>query len=242
MIGRVGEPPVPPLNLVGDFGGGGLMLAFGIVCGILEAERSGVGQVIDAAMVDGAALLAGMIHGLRSVGDWGPRGTNLLDTGAWFYEVYETADGGYISLGPIDERSCQELLRLTGLSENVDGGGPVPDQSDRDSWASMKHRMSALVRTKTRAEWCALLEGTDACFAPVLSPEEAREHPHIAGRQTFVEIDGVAQPAPAPRFSRTVPEVAGPPARPGQHTDEALADWGFAASEIAVSPEAGAIR
>jgi alpha-methylacyl-CoA racemase len=242
MIGRVHEPPVPPLNLVGDFGGGGLLLAFGMVCGLLEASRSGEGQVIDAAMVDGAALLAGMMHGLRASGDWGARGTNLLDSGAWFYEVYETADGGYISLGPIDARSCQELLRLTGLADDIDGGGPVPDQSDRGSWPAMKERMAAVIRTRTRDEWCALLEGTDACFAPVLGPDEAPEHPHNRERGTFTEVAGVVQPAPAPRFSRTAPQVAGPPPEPGQHTVEALSDWGFAAKEIAELQASGAVR
>lgn len=241
MIGRRGEPPVPPLNLVGDFGGGGMLLAFGIVCGILEASRSGKGQVIDAAMVDGAALLAGMMHGLRASGDWGERGTNLLDTGAWFYEVYETADGGYISLGPIDPKSCAEMLRITGLVDNVDGGGQVPEQSDRDSWPSMKRRMAALIKTKTRDEWCAALEGSDACFAPVLGPDEAPQHPHNRERGTFTELAGVMQPAPAPRFSRTAPEIAGPPPGPGQHTDEALSDWGFSAGEIASLRAAQAI-
>jgi alpha-methylacyl-CoA racemase len=242
MIGRIGEPPVPPLNLVGDFGGGGLLLAFGIVCGILEASRSGKGQVIDAAMVDGAALLAGMIHGLRASGEWGERGTNLLDTGAWFYEVYETADGGYISLGPIDEASCQRMLQLTGLADHVDGGGPVPDPSDRDSWPAMKRRVAALIKTRTRDEWCELLEGTDACFAPVLAPEEAPQHPHNRERETFTEIAGVVQPAPAPRFSRTIPQIAGPPPRPGQHTDEALSAWGFSTPEIAELRATAAIR
>jgi alpha-methylacyl-CoA racemase len=242
MIGRAGEPPVPPLNLVGDFGGGGMLLAFGIVCGILEASRSGHGQVVDGAMVDGAALLAGMMHGLRSSGDWGERGTNLLDSGAWFYEVYETADGRYVSLGPIDAKSCQELLRITGLVDDVDGGGDLPDQSDRSSWPAMKERMAAFMRTKTRDEWCALLEGSDACFAPVLGPEEAPAHPHNRERGTFTEVAGVVQPAPAPRFSRTVPEIAGPPPGPGQHTAEALSDWGFRAEEIAELRAKGAVR
>jgi alpha-methylacyl-CoA racemase len=193
-------------------------------------------------MVDGAALLAGMMHGLRAAGDWGERGTNLLDTGAWFYEVYETADGGYISVGPIDARSCGDLLRIIGLADDVDGGGPVPDQSDRDSWPSMKRRMAALIKTRTRDEWCALLEGTDACFAPVLGPDEAPQHPHNRERGTFTEVAGVVQPAPAPRFSRTVPEIAGAPPRPGEHTDEALTDWGFSADEIAGLRAAEAIR
>jgi alpha-methylacyl-CoA racemase len=242
MIGRVGEPPVPPLNLVGDFGGGGMLLAFGIVCGIVEASRSGQGQVIDAAMVDGAALLAGMMHGLRASGQWGERGTNLLDTGAWFYEVYETADGGYISLGAIDPKSSDELLRITGLADDLDGGGPVPDAADRDSWPSMKRRLAAVIGTRTRDEWCALLEGTDACFAPVLGPDEAPAHPHIRGRATFTEVAGVVQPAPAPRFSRTAPAITGPPTRPGQHTDDALSDWGFSDEDIAGLRAAEAIR
>ncbi|HEY7106348.1 MAG TPA: CaiB/BaiF CoA-transferase family protein [Acidimicrobiia bacterium] len=241
MIGRVGDPPVPPLNLVADFGGGGMLLAFGIVCGILEAARSGEGQVVDAAMVDGAALLAGMMHGLRSSGEWRERGTNLLDTGAWFYEVYETADGKYISFGAIDPKSCAEMARLVGLADDVDGGGPVPDVTNRDAWPAMKRRMAALVRTKTRAEWCALLEGTDACFAPVLDPDEARAHRHNRERGTFTDVAGVSQPAPAPRFSRTAPEVAGPPPAPGADTLQALADWGFSAAEIAELQRTGAV-
>jgi alpha-methylacyl-CoA racemase len=240
MIGRKGERPVPPLNLVGDFGGGGLMLAFGIVCGILEASRSGQGQVIDAAMVDGAAVLATMMYGLKSTGLWGERGTNLLDTGAWFYDVYETADGRYISVGSIEPHFLAELLRITGLAD--DGNGPLPEQNDRSTWPAMKERMAAVIRTKTRDEWCELLEGTDACFAPVLTPDEAPGYPHNAKRATFTKVGNVVQPAPAPRFSRTAPEIAGPPPRPGQHTDLALAEWGFADSEIAKLREAGAIR
>jgi alpha-methylacyl-CoA racemase len=242
MIGRAGEPPVPPLTLVGDFGGGGMLLAFGVVCGIVEAARSGRGQVVDAAMVDGAALLAGMMHGLRAAGQWGERGSNLLDSGAWFYEVYETADGRYVSLGAIDGGSRAELLRRTGLADDVDGGGPVPDADDRASWPAMKARVAALMRTKTRDEWCALLEGTDACFAPVLDPGEAPEHLHLRERGTFTEVGGVVQPAPAPRFSRTPGAVTAPPPAPGEHTGEALADWGFAPDEIAALRDGGAIR
>ncbi len=242
MIGRAGEPPVPPLNLVGDFGGGGLLLAFGMVCALLEASRSGQGQVVDAAMVDGAALLAGMMHGLRADGQWGERGTNLLDTGAWFYEVYETADGGFVSVGPIDERSCGELLRLTGLADDVDGGGPVPDQGDRSTWPAMKERLAAVFRTRTRDEWCEVLEGTDACFAPVLGPDEAPDHPQLRDRGTFCEVGSVVQPAPAPRLSRTPPAVQGPPPAPGEHTDAALADWGLAPDELATLHATGAIR
>ena len=240
LIGRKDEPPLPPLNLVGDFGGGGMLLAYGVVCGLLEASRSGQGQVIDAAMVDGAALLAGMIHGMRHSGIWGERGTNLLDTGAWFYEVYETSDGKYISFGSIEPQFFAEMVGLTGLAD--DGSGEVPSQHDVAGWPGMKERMAALVRTKTRDEWCRILEGSDACFAPVLNPDEAADHPHNAGRATFVRPDGVLQPAPAPRFSRTEPEIAGPPARPGEHTDSTLAEWGWADDEVAKLREAGAIR
>ena len=235
MIGRSDEAPTPPLNLLGDFGGGGMLLAFGIVCAIHEASRSGRGQVVDAAMVDGAAVLAGSIHGLRAGSDWGTwgaRGTNLLDTGAWFYEVYETADGGYVSLGAIDQAACREFLQRIGLADDVDGGGPVPDQMDRSTWPAMKRRVGALMRTRTRDEWCDLLEGTDVCFAPVLEPDEAARHPHLRERATFTEVDGVVQPAPAPRFDRTPAEISGPPPAPGAHTDEALADWGFSAAEV----------
>jgi alpha-methylacyl-CoA racemase len=242
MIGRAGEPPVPPLNLVGDFGGGGMLLAYGVVCGLLEASRSGQGQVIDAAMVDGAALLAAMMHGFRASGMWGERGTNLLDTGAWFYEVYETADGGHVSFGSLEPQFFQEMLRITGLTADADGRGAVPDPTDRSTWPAMKERMAALVKTRTRAEWCELLEGTDACFAPVLSATEAPAHPHNQQRGTFAEVAGVPQPAPAPRFSRTAPEISGPPTRPGQHTDEALRDWGFGNDDIAKLRHAGAVR
>jgi alpha-methylacyl-CoA racemase len=193
-------------------------------------------------MVDGAALLAGMMHGLRAGGDWGERGTNLLDTGAWFYEVYETADGGYVSFGAIDPRSAGEVLRITGLADDVDGGGRLPDHSDRTSWPAMKQRMAGVIATKTRDEWCALLEGTDACFAPVLGPAEAPDHPHNRERGTFTEVAGVVQPAPAPRFSRSTPAIAGPPPRPGEHTDEALADWGLSVGEIDELRAASAVR
>ena len=241
MIGRTGEPPVPPLTLVGDFGGGGMLLAFGVVCAITEAARSGRGQVVDAAMVDGSALLAGMVHGLRADGQWGERGTNLLDTGAWYYEVYETADGRHVSLGAIDERARADLLRRIGLADDADGAGPLPASDDRAAWPAMKARVATLIRTRTRDEWCALLEGTDVCFAPVLDPGEAPEHPHLRERGTFTEVGGVVQPAPAPRFSRTTPEVPTSPPAPGEHTAEALADWGFASDEIAFLRSQGAI-
>ncbi len=239
MIGRRGEPPVPPLTLLGDFGGGGMLLAFGVACALLEATRSGRGQVVDAAMLDGAALLAAMFQGMRASGEWSDeRGTNLLDGGAYFYEVYETADGRYISLGALDAKSFELMARLTGLAGD---GGPLPDPNDRSTWPSMKARLAALVRTRTRDDWSRLLQGSDACFAPVLEPGEAPDHPHNQERRTFVEVEGVVQAAPAPRFSRTVPGLPGRPARAGEHSEEALASWGFSAEEIARLRESGAV-
>jgi alpha-methylacyl-CoA racemase len=237
-IGRAGEKPVPPLNLVGDFGGGGLILAYGIVCALFEAKTSGQGQVIDAAMVDGAAVLSTFIYGLRAMGIWqDERGTNLLDTGAHFYDTYETADGKYVSIGSIEPQFYAELLRLTGLDKEE-----LPHQMDRSQWGPMRERLEKLFRTRTRDEWDAILESSpDVCYAPVLSMAEAPDHPHNKQRNTFVEVGGVVQPAPAPRFSRTPGAISGPPAHPGQHTDEALADWGFAADEIAKLRETGAI-
>ncbi len=241
LIGRVGDVPVPPVNLIGDFGGGGLLLAFGIVCGILEASRSGQGQVVDAAMVDGSALLTAMVWGFRADGHWGQRGTNLLDTGAWFYEVYETADGGHLSFGSIEAQFFAEMVRLTGLAADVDNRGPVPEQWDQETWPAMKERLAAIVRTKTRSEWTAIFEGTDACVAPVLSLDEASRHPHNVERQTFVEHEGVIQPSPAPRFSRTPVRIAGPPAAPGEHTEEALVEWGFSTGEVQELRGSGAV-
>jgi alpha-methylacyl-CoA racemase len=243
MIGRAGEAPVPPLNLVGDFGGGGMMMAFGMVCGLLEAKGSGKGQVIDAAMVDGAALLATMMFELAGQGAWAPeRGTNLLDTGSWFYEVYETRDDKYVSFGSIEPQFFAELMRLTGLADDVDSQGPVPAQSDRRTWPAMKERLAAIVRTRTRDQWCELMEGTDTCFAPVLGVDEAHLHPHNAHRGTFTEIGGVTQPAPAPRFSRSQTGPVAPAPQAGQHTDEILADWGFSPPDVVKLREAGAVR
>ncbi|MDQ2724199.1 MAG: CoA transferase [Actinomycetota bacterium] len=242
MIGLPGQPPVPPVNLVGDFGGGGMLLAFGMVCGILEASKSGQGQVVDAAMVDGAALLAAMMWGLKSAGMWGERGTNLLDGGAWYYGTYETGGGGFVSLGSLEPQFYAEMLRITGLDTDVDGGGSLPEPGDRASWPAMRQRLAAIMKSKSRAEWCTLLEGTDACFAPVLTMDEAPKHPHMAERRTFIDVGGVVQPAPAPRFSRTPGEVAGPPPRPGQDSEAALGDWGFSSEEIAELRDTGAIR
>src|SRR5438270_452946 len=233
---RVGERPVPPNNLVGDFGGGGLLLAFGLVCALLEASRSGQGQVVDAAMVDGAAVLSTMLHAFVAMGLWQDNpGHNLLDTGAHFYEVYETADGKFVAVGAIEHQFYEELLERTGLKDEE-----LPFQMDRGQWPSLKERFAALFKTKTRDEWQTLLEGTDACAVPVLSMTEAPSHPHNVARQTFVQRDGVTQPAPAPRFSRPTAGIAGPPPAPGEHTDDALADCGFTADDLAKPRETGA--
>jgi alpha-methylacyl-CoA racemase len=236
-IGPAGGPPVPPLNLVGDFGGGGMLLAFGVVAALLEAARSGVGQVVDAAMVDGAALLTTHVHELLAAGLWHEqRGGNLLDGGAPFYAVYETADGGHLAVGALEPEFYGELLQRLGL----DAAG-LPAQFDRDGWPALRERLAALFRTRTREEWTELLAGTDACVAPVLSLAEAPGHAHNRARGTFVELDGVVQPAPAPRFSRTPCDPPTPPARPGSHTDQALADWGVDPGEVARLRAAGAV-
>ena len=236
-IGRAGEKPVPPLNLVGDFGGGGMLLAFGMVCALLETSRSGKGQVVDAAMIDGAALLMMMIVGLRAGELWSDRrGENVLDGGAPWYDAYETADGGYVTIGAIEGRFYAQLLDRLGLA-----GEALPAQHDRAGWPLLRERFAAVLRTRTRDEWCSRLEGSDVCFAPVLTIGEAPRHPHHRARGAVVEIDGIVQPAPAPRFSRTAPDVpAGAPA-PGADTDAVLRDWGFADAEIARLRENGAI-
>lgn len=236
-IGRAGDRPVPPMNLIGDFGGGGMLLAFGVVCALLERERSGAGQVVDAAMVDGASLLATAIFGMLATGMWADeRGANLLDTGAHFYDVYETADGRYVSVGSIEPQFYAELLARAGLE-----GEELPAQMDRSRWPELKQRLGEVFRQKTRDEWCQIMEGTDVCFAPVLSLAEAPRHPHNEKRGTFIEVDGVVQPGPAPRFSRTRAEVTSPPAAPGQHTDEVLAEWGFSLDAIDKLRHASAI-
>ncbi|MGC1678570.1 MAG: CaiB/BaiF CoA-transferase family protein [Candidatus Binataceae bacterium] len=236
-IGRKGDAPVPPLNLVGDFGGGALYLALGVVAGLLEAQKSGKGQVVDAAMVDGAASLMTAIYGLRLSGVWNDkRGENILDTGAHYYEVYETKDAKHVAIGSIEAKFYDELLRLSGLK-----GQELPRQNDRASWPKMKQRLKALFLTKTRDEWCAIMEGSDICFAPVLSMDEAPHHPHNRHRGTFVESGGVTQPGPAPRFSRTPSKIQRPPARPGEHTEQALGEWGFSAGDLEGLRKSGAI-
>jgi alpha-methylacyl-CoA racemase len=236
-IGRKGEAPVPPLNLVGDFGGGGLYLALGVVAGLLEAQKSGKGQVIDVAMVDGAASLLTAVYGMHAAGMWvDRRGENILDTGAHFYDVYETSDGEYVAIGSIEGKFYAELLRLTGLE-----GQELPRQMDRTQWPALKKKLAEVFKTKSRAEWCKIMEGSEVCFAPVLNMAEAPKHPHNVHRGTFVEVEGVPQPAPAPRFSRTPSAIQRPPARPGEHTEEAMRDWGFSAAELEQLRGAGAI-
>lgn len=242
LLGRAGQPPTPPVNLIGDFGGGGMLLAFGMVAALLETTRSGQGQVVDAAMIDGSALLASMLWGFKADGHWGERGTNLLDTGSWYYDVFETSDGRWISIGSLEPQFFAELVRITGLADDVDGGGPVAAQGDRAAWPAAKARLAALIRTRTRDEWSALMDGTDVCFAPVLDLDEAPDHPHHRARDAFVRVGGVTQPAPAPRFSRTPGAVRGPAVPAGQDTAEVLADWGFEPADIDALRASGAVR
>ncbi|HEX8787225.1 MAG TPA: CaiB/BaiF CoA-transferase family protein [Telluria sp.] len=228
-MGRGDNPPAPPLNLVGDFGGGGMMLAFGVVCAVLEARSSGKGQVVDAAMTDGAALLGAMMYGLRAYGQWkDEREANLLDGGAPFYDSYACLDGKFIAIGAIEPQFYARLLQLTGATDPEFG-----KQWAQGRWPELKQKFAAMFATRTRDAWCALLEGTDACFAPVLGMGEAPLHPHNATRKTFIDVDGVTQPAPAPRFSRTAAEVGRPPPAPGQHGAEILADWGWSPETVA---------
>ncbi len=227
-IGRKGEPPVPPLNLVGDFGGGGLMLAFGVACALVESETSGKGQIIDAAMVDGSALLTTFIYGLKAGGFWNEgRGENLLDTGAHFYEVYETKDHKYLSVGSIEPQFYAELKRIASLEEK-----DFANQMDRNNWPEMKVKLAAIIKTKTRDEWATLFQGSDACVAPVLDFDEARENEHMKARGVFVESAGIVQPSPAPRFSRTPGDISMPPPAPGQHSTLVLEEFGFGEKEI----------
>jgi alpha-methylacyl-CoA racemase len=227
-IGRPDHNPVPPLNLVGDFGGGGMLLAFGTVCALFETRRSGKGQVIDAAMIDGAAVLMAFFYGQRASGKWtDARGSNYLDGGAHYYNTYETADGKWISIGSIEPKFYTlllEKLKIDDLEFKV--------QQNREKWPGFKKKLSDIFKTKTRNEWCEILEGTDVCFGPVLDMGEAFNHPHNLARKTFVEIEGVPQPAPAPRFSRTKPEIQGPVHTGEEYTKKALLDWGIPPDDI----------
>ena len=237
MIGREGGKPIPPVNLVGDFGGGGMLLALGICAALVETAKSEKGQIIDAAMTDGSALLSTMMHSFKAMGIWGDRGTNLLDTGAPFYDVFECADGEFISLGSIEPQFYSELLRITEIDQSEN-----PKQMDRTKWAEMKSKIGDAIKGKTRSEWEELMEGTDVCFAPVLSMDEAYAHPHNKERNTFIEIGGVMQPAPAPRFSRTPASVSSPPPHAGQHTEEVLAGLGLTKDEILMLREQNIIK
>ncbi len=239
-FGRADQPPTPPLNMVGDFGGGGMMLAFGVVCALLEAQRSGQGQVVDAAMVDGSAVLMSMFWAFSSAGlfDQNARGANLLDTGAHFYDVYRCSDGEYVSIGSIEPQFYAQLLELTGLSDDEEFAA----QMDSARWPHLKERLAEVFATRTRAEWCEVMERTDVCFAPVLTMAEAATHPHNVERSTFVDYGGVTQPAPAPRFDRSTAEIQSPPAHPGQHSRAVLADWGLEPGRIDGLIESGAVR
>jgi alpha-methylacyl-CoA racemase len=238
-LGPEGHAPVPPINLLADFGGGGSLVVMGILAALVERGRSGIGQVVDAAMVDGSAQLMSIFWGLDSMGAWGPRGTNLLDGGAHFYNVYETSDGGYVSLAAYEPKFYANFLRLVaplGLDDLAPAG-----QMDMAQWPALKHRLAEMFRTKTRDEWIAFFAGNEVCFAPVLPMSEARTHPHNVEREMFVDVGGSPHPAPAPRFSRSTTSVQGVPVKPGTDTDRALADWGFAASDIAQLKSDGAV-
>ena len=236
---RRGERPLPPMNLVGDFGGGATFLVMGVLAALLEARRSGTGQVVDAAMVDGAASLMTLTYGQVAMGLWDfdDPGGNMLDTGAPFYDVYECADGEFLALGAIEPQFYAQLLEGLALTDD-DLPGPRMDQS---TWPAAKELLARTIATKTRDEWAAVFDGTDACVAPVLSPDEARKHPHMSARETYVEEWGIVQPAPAPRFSRTPAELTTPPDLPGASTDAVLADWGFPAARIGELRSSGAI-
>ncbi len=236
-MGKPGEKPPIPLNLVGDFGGGALYLAMGVCAALVEAGRSGKGQVIDVAMSDGAASLMTMFYGFRASGMWSEkRYDNMLDGGAHFYDTYETSDGKYVGIGSIEPQFYALLREKAGLTD------PEFDhQHDKAKWPSLKAKLAAVIKTKTRDEWDALMLGTDVCYAPILSLDEAPKHPHNAARETFLTIDGVVQPAPAPRFSRTVSKVGGPAPEVGADNEAALKDWGFDAAAVAALKAGGAI-
>ena len=236
-IGRAGEPPVPPLNLVGDFGGGGMLLAFGVLCAVIEANTSGRGQVVDAAMIDGASLLSTMFYGMSAAGAWTERrGDNVLDGGAPWYACYETRDGRHVAIGAIETKFYAALLDRLGLA-----GEALPAQHDRSGWPLLRERFAQAFRTRTRDEWVAVFDRSDACFAPVLTFAEAAAHPHPFARNAHIAVGRVVQPAPAPRFSRTPGEVRRPPPERGAGGRAALATWGFSAADVA-SLEAQGVR
>ena len=236
-LGDPDRPPPSPINFIGDFGGGAMLLAFGIMAALWEKERSGKGQVVDAAMVDGAALITTMLHSHRAMGLWqDARGANLLDGAAPFYRTYQTADGRYVAVGALEPKFYAALLAGLGLADD-----DLPPQYDRDQWPELERRFDEAFRQRTRDEWAESFAGTDACVAPVLAPHEASGHPHLAARGTFIEVDGVLQPAPAPRFDRTPGGVSAPPPLPGAHTTGVLADWGFGPEDIEALRSGGAI-
>lgn len=236
-IGRAGQPPTPPLNLVGDFGGGGIFLALGIVCGILSARTTGVGQVVDAAMVDGASILMAPFVAMRASGMWSnERGTNMLDSGAPFYDAYRTADGGYLAVGAIEPQFYAMLLEGMGLA-----GEDLPGQMDRERWPVVKARFAEVIAGRTRDEWTAVFEGSDACVAPVLEPDEVPENPHMKARESFVEVAGLVQPRPAPRFSTTAPAAPAPAPANGEHTRAVLRDLGFPRDRVEALLRSGVI-
>ncbi len=228
-IGRAGQRPVPPLNLIGDFGGGGMLLALGVLAALVERERSGLGQVVDAAMVDGSALLTSFLHGLRAAGRWqDARGVNLLDGGAPFYDTYATADGGFVAVGALEPKFYAELLAGLGLAD-----ADLPGQYDQVGWPVLRERFTEAFLQRSRDEWAATFADSDACVAPVLGLAEAPGHPYNTARGVFVDVGGLVQPGPAPRFGRTGAELPQPPPRRGQHTDEVLAGLGRTPEEIA---------
>lgn len=236
-IGTRDSGPVPPLNLTGDFGGGAMFLAFGLLAAIWEAQRSGQGQVVDVSMVEGSAYLQAAIYGMHAAGYWvDKRGENVLDTGAPYYNVYETSDGKWVSIGSIEPKFYEELLEKSGLAD-----ADLPAQNERDKWPQMTQAFAEVFKQKTRDEWCAIMEGSDICFAPVLSMAEVPNHPQNAARGSFVDLAGVTQPGPAPKFSRTRPEIQRDPPRLGEHTEQGLQDWGFSGDDIAALKASGAI-
>ncbi|WP_372349780.1 CaiB/BaiF CoA transferase family protein [Streptomyces sp. KL116D] len=238
LFRRPGGRPVTPPGLVADFAGGGLMLAFGLVCALLESRASGRGQVVDAAMVDGTASLTTLVHSMTAQGRWSEKpGVNASDGSAPYYDTYEAGDGGYLAVAPIEPAFYAALV--DGLGLRLD---ELPDRSDPANWSKLKRQFAEIFRTRTRDEWAEHFAGTDACVTPVLTPAEAAEHPHNTARETFVQDFGVTQPAPAPRFGRTPTRIAGPPPIPGQHSREALYDWGFAEPEVANLVNSGVIE